>query len=201
MSPIGRTPVAQRIAHTLPGDGSRSADERWHELVSQIGAEIAGPLTAALERINTLASTGRIDRASLRALREEVEARTPGRHDRPAADALRLRAIAPVARAAATGRCAERRDRPPDRETTARGIDLKPSLKPAEVIVDASLLFGVLNTPLDWALEHARSQHRVLDRHQDLADACLAWPAASRTARSTASTDGAGASARAASTR
>ena len=34
---------------------------------------------------------------------------------------------------------------------------LKPALKPAEVIVDASLLFSLLNTTLDWALELARS--------------------------------------------
>jgi hypothetical protein len=43
------------------------------------------------------------------------------------------------------------------RETQARGIVLKPTLKPAEVIVDASLLFSLLNTMLDWALGHARS--------------------------------------------
>ena len=44
------------------------------------------------------------------------------------------------------------------RETTARGIVLKPSLKPAEVIVDASLLFSVPNSTLDWALANAHSQ-------------------------------------------
>jgi hypothetical protein len=43
------------------------------------------------------------------------------------------------------------------RETQARGIALKPSLKPAEVIVDASLLFSLLNTTIDWALANARS--------------------------------------------
>ncbi|MEO8526178.1 MAG: hypothetical protein ABI460_15740, partial [Caldimonas sp.] len=47
--------------------------DRWHELVSQVGAEIAAPLTAALERIHVLTATGKIDRASLRALRDEVE--------------------------------------------------------------------------------------------------------------------------------
>jgi hypothetical protein len=48
-------------------------DQRWHELVSQVGMEIAEPLTAALERIHLLTSTGQIDRAGLRALRDEVE--------------------------------------------------------------------------------------------------------------------------------
>ncbi|HET8869827.1 MAG TPA: hypothetical protein VFM48_05240, partial [Aquabacterium sp.] len=46
---------------------------RWHELASQIGRELAEPLTSALERITTLMTTGRIDRAGLRALRQEVE--------------------------------------------------------------------------------------------------------------------------------
>ena len=48
--------------------------ERWRELVSSVGREIAMPLTAALERIHALIGSGKIDRASLRALREEVEA-------------------------------------------------------------------------------------------------------------------------------
>ena len=43
------------------------------------------------------------------------------------------------------------------RETQSRGIVLKPALKAAEVIVDASLLFSLLNTVLDWALAHAQS--------------------------------------------
>lgn len=46
---------------------------RWPELVGALGAEIASPLTAALERISALTTTGRIDRQGLRALREEVE--------------------------------------------------------------------------------------------------------------------------------
>jgi hypothetical protein len=33
-------------------------DQRWHDLVSQLGVEIAGPLTAALERIHGLTATG-----------------------------------------------------------------------------------------------------------------------------------------------
>jgi len=44
------------------------------------------------------------------------------------------------------------------RETLARGVVLKPSLKPAEVIVDASLLFSLLNTAIDWALANTQSQ-------------------------------------------
>ena len=42
-------------------------------VAAQLGGEIASPLTASLERINRLATTGTIDRQSLNALRCEVE--------------------------------------------------------------------------------------------------------------------------------
>ena len=158
MSDLDRSKVAQEPTGTLPGDGSPGESDRLHALVSQMGAEIAVPLTAALERINALTSTGRIDRQSLRALREEVEA---ARHAgmigqqltrfacgrlRQSHDRLQLADVM-------NGVLAHRA-----RETQARGIRLKPSLKPAEVIVDASLLFSLLNTTLDWALANAQSQ-------------------------------------------
>ena len=47
--------------------------DHWRDVVSEMSAEIAGPLTAALDRVQTLATTGRIDRGSLRALGEEIE--------------------------------------------------------------------------------------------------------------------------------
>ena len=158
MSEIGRNPAAHKAAHTLPGDGSPDEHERWHELVSQIGAEIAAPLTAALERINTLTSTGRIDRQSLRALREEVEvARQAGmigqQLTRFASGRLRQSHERLQLADVLNGVIAHR-----TRETQARGVSLKPSLKPAEVIVDASLLFSLLNTTVDWALANAQSQ-------------------------------------------
>ena len=74
MSEIGRNPAAPGATPVAPAEEPLMPNERWHELVSQIGAEIAAPLTAALERVNTLTSTGRIDRQSLRALRDEIEA-------------------------------------------------------------------------------------------------------------------------------
>lgn len=139
-------------------DEGRTESQRWQDLSSQIGAEIASPLTAALERIHALTTTGRIDRASLRALREEVErARQVGMLGQQLARFAsgRLRQSHERLQLADTlkGMLAHRA-----RETQARGIVLKPSLKPADVIVDASLLFSLLNTTLDWALANARSQ-------------------------------------------
>ena len=132
--------------------------QRWHELVSQIGLEIAAPLTAAMERITMLTSTGRIDRGGLRALREEVET------------ARQIGMIGQQLARFATGRLRQSHERLQladvlngviahrTRETTARGINVKPSLKPAEVIVDASLLFSLLNATVDWALANSQSQ-------------------------------------------
>ena len=173
LSDVGRTPAAHAVAHTLPGDGSVDEHERWHDLVSQIGAEIAAPLTAALERINTLTSTGRIDRASLRALRDEVEAaRQAGmigqQLTRFASGRLRQSHERLQLADVLNGVIAHRL-----RETTARGVVVMPSLKPAEVIVDASLLFGVLNSTVDWALANAHSQI-------DFAIDIKSWPAHAR---------------------
>jgi hypothetical protein len=131
--------------------------DRWRDLISAVGSEIAGPLTAALERINALTTSGKIDRASLRALREEVEA------------ARQAGMIAQQLARFASGRVRQSQERLPladtlkmvlahrARETHARGISIKPALKPADVVVDASLLFSLLNTMLDWAMQLARS--------------------------------------------
>lgn len=174
MSDLKRGPVPAGAKDAAVAEARKSVDSpRWHELVAEIGAEIAAPLTAALERINALIATGRIDRAGLRALRDEVEtARQVGMigqqltrfasgRTRQSLERLQLSDML-------SGVLAHR-----TRETQARGITLQPSLKPAEVIADASLLFSLLNTTLDWALVHTRSQ---IDFSIDI----KSWPAHAR---------------------
>lgn len=158
MSDINHNPGPRSSrSHPAPTADEASASERWHELVAEIGAATAEPLTAALERVHALITTGRIDRGSLRLLRDEVErARQAGitgqQITRFASGRLRQSHERLQLADTLKGVLAHRH-----RETQARGIVLKPSLKPAEVIVDASLLFSLLNTTLDWALELARS--------------------------------------------
>lgn len=147
--------------------------ERWRELVSAVGSEIASPLTAAMERIQTLIATGRIDRTSLRALRDEVEG------------ARRAGMIAQQLTRFASGRLRQSHERlslaqtlqsaldQRPRETAKRGIALKPPTAAADVIVDASLLFSLLNALLDWTLTLARSN---ITFEIDLS----AWPAKAR---------------------
>jgi len=144
-------------SHPAPAADEGEATQRWHRLVTEIGAATATQLTSALERIHTLITSGKIDRASLRALREEVDgARQAGmigqQIARFASGRLRQSHERLQLDETIKGVLAHRH-----RETQSRGIVLKPALKQAEVIVDASLLFSLLNTVLDWALAHAQS--------------------------------------------
>ena len=139
---------------------------RWHELVSQIGRELAEPLTAALERVTTLTTTGRIDRAGLRALRDEV--------DRARQTGIWCQQIARLA----SGRIRQSHERVHlthtvqsvlayrARELQNRGITLTQSLLPVEIQVDASMLFSLLNNLVDWWMDCAQGQVEVhVDRN------------------------------------
>lgn len=138
-------------------DPDSPVEARWRDLVTQISVEIAGPLTAALERVHALAGTGRIDRQGLQALREEVEqARAAGMIGQQLARFAsgRLRqsherlALAKIVQSVLTHRA---------RETQARGVRFEQRLKPVEVIADAALLSSLLNALLDWTLANART--------------------------------------------
>ena len=161
ISGISMTPSEKRAPH-LEGAVIDAAGieqtSRWRELVNAVGEEISTPLTHALERVHALTTSGRIDRSSLRALREEVEtARAVG-------------IIAQQITRLASGRLRQSHERLDvadllnnvlthrARETLARGISIKPRLQALPVIVDASLLFGLLNTLLDWTLRHTQSE-------------------------------------------
>lgn len=153
-TPHGR---GKRISNRPSTDTASPDNERWHALVSEVGAEVAAPLTSALERIHGLIATGRIDKPGLRSLRDEVEqarqigmigqqlTRFASGRVRQSPERVRL---AEVLKSVLAHRA---------RETQSRGIALKPTLKPADVIVDASLLFSLLNTTIDWALTNAQS--------------------------------------------
>ena len=154
--------VAQGLSHA-----------QWAEIMQQLGAEIAGPLSAALERIHNLSVTGQIDRQGLRALREAVaQAREAGMMGqqlaRLASGRLRLARerlqLAQLLRSVLAQR---------SRETQARGIQVRQMLKPVEVLADGALMFSLLNALMDWALA---STHSSIDLRLDLTP----WPAKAR---------------------
>lgn len=129
---------------------------RWHELLAQVGRQLAEPLTAALERVTTLSTTGRIDRAGLRALRDEV--------DRARQAGIWAQQISRLA----SGRVRQSHERVHltntvqsvlayrARELHGKGIELTQSLQAVEVQVDASMLFSLLNAMVDWWLDAAQ---------------------------------------------
>lgn len=146
---------------------------QWADIVQQLGAEIAGPLSSALERIHNLISTGQIDRQSLRALRESVaQARESGmvgqQLARLASGRLRLSRERLHLTQVLRGVLAHR-----SRETQARGIQVRQALKPIEIMGDGALLFSLLNALMDWALA---STHSSIDLRLELSS----WPAKAR---------------------
>lgn len=146
------TPTGGALSLPLPEQESA----RWQELLGQVGRELAEPLTAALERVTTLTTTGRIDRAGLRALRDEV--------DRARQAGIWCQQISRLA----SGRIRQSHERVHltntvqsvlayrAREMHTKGIELTQSLLPIEVQIDASMLFGLLNALVDWWMDCAR---------------------------------------------
>ena len=130
-------------------------EEHFRALIAQIGSEIGSSLSSALERVTALATTGKIDRPGLRALRDEIEqarragmigqqlARFASGRIRQSPEALSL---TQMLRDVLVQR---------GREISARGIDVRQAMRPVEVIVDATLLHTLLQALIDWTLEHA----------------------------------------------
>lgn len=146
---------------------------QWADIVQQLGAEIAGPLSAALEQIQELASTGQIDRRGLRLLRRSVDdARTAGmlgqQLARLASGSLRLNRERQHLTQMLRSVLAQR-----SRETQARGVQVRQSLKPVEIWADGALLFALLNALMDWALANT---HSSVDLRLDLTP----WPVKAR---------------------
>lgn len=146
-----RRPAPMHPSAVLPDQ-----DESALDLVTQVASAVAAPLTSALERVTALTETGTIDRMGLRALRDEIDA------------ARRASMVGQQIARFASGRIRQSQEQlnltqmlreallQRGQETQARGIQLRQVLKPAEVVVDASLLFALLQAVLDWGLEHAR---------------------------------------------
>ncbi|WP_374568420.1 hypothetical protein [Ideonella sp.] len=139
---------------TWPPEGQ---EEHYRALIAQIGSEIGVSLSSALERVTALATTGKIDRPGLKALRDEIElarrigmmgqqlARFASGRIRQSPETLSLTQM--------TRDVLMQRGR----EIGARGIDVRQAMRPIDVIVDATLLHSLLQALVDWAMEHAQA--------------------------------------------
>jgi hypothetical protein len=127
------------------------------DLVDQLGSEVAGTLSAALERINALAANERIDGVSLRALRDEIDlARRIGimgqQVSRFASGRVRI-----SSETLDLGKLLAEALHQRGPEIEGRGLEVRSQLQPAQVLVDASLCVSLLQALVDWSIEHARS--------------------------------------------
>jgi CheY-like chemotaxis protein len=135
--------------------GDAQSGQEWLALVGEFGADVAGPLTAALDRIDSLTKSGRIVRADLKALREEVaQARQVGMLGQQlsilAAGGARLAPERLVLDDTVQSLLGQRAGGVTDRE-----VSVAVSAPQAEVMVDPTLMFCLLNTLFEWALGNA----------------------------------------------
>jgi hypothetical protein len=133
-----------------------SSDAAW-QLACQIGVEVATPLTHALERALELQATGRIDRPGLHTLVTQIE--QARRASMVGQQIARLAQGGTQQQYETLNLTQSIRDVLAQRqgELDSRGVVVKQVLKPAEVIVDATLLTALIHTLFDWALRHACS--------------------------------------------
>ena len=155
MPAAGRAP--NRNAAAVPAHG---ASHEWRELVAQMGVN-RRPVDHGNRLVNAFATTGKIDRAGLRAIREAMDrvrrigiiaqqiSRFASGRVKPASEKLNLTQVLRDA-------LAQR-----GRETHTRGIELHQELAQADVIVDAAMLSALLQAMLDWSFEHARARITV----------------------------------------
>jgi hypothetical protein len=162
MSAAGKPVVPAAVAASAPGGdaaASAAATEAidGHALLGQLGSEVASALSAALERVNTLATTGKIGRKGLRELRECIElARRVGimgqQVNRLASGRVRQQAERIDLTALLRDSLAQHR-----RQIESLGFEVRPLLGPAQVMADPTLIFTLVEALLEWSFEHARS--------------------------------------------
>lgn len=150
--------------------GAEDADH-WAALFAQVGAEVAMPLTAALERVHSLRDGGahadwhvlatslaQARRAAMVAqqlarLVDSAVRQNPERLDLASLLGQVVAEVQPRAR--------------------ARGTPLLERARAATVVVDASLMYAALHAMLDWALAHSCSAlHLGIDHRH--------WPVRAR---------------------
>jgi hypothetical protein len=141
------------VAPQLPGEASAAgALQQWFALVGEFGADVAGPLTAALERIDSLSLSGRIVRADLKALRDEVQqARQAGMLGQQLS-ILASGAVRPAPERLVLDEVVQSVLRQRSSEVPQQPIGITVATQQADVMADPSLMFCLLGALFDWAL-------------------------------------------------
>ncbi|MDT7834276.1 hypothetical protein [Aquabacterium sp. OR-4] len=143
------------------------------DVVARLAAEVAVPLTQALERVMQLAHSGKIDRLGVQALRDEIDlARTAGLRGQQIARFIDGQAHPSVERVSLTevlgAVIAERAS-----DAGPQGPGQRQLLADLQVMGDATLIHRLLRAAADWAGGATRS---ALDWRLDL----KSWPVRAR---------------------
>ena len=164
---------ATRTAARTAVDPSPTNTPSMVDVVARIAAEVSGPLTAALERVVSLATSGRIDRAGLQSLRDEIDgARQVGLRGQQIArfaegimqQSIERIDLSRLLRDLLTAQAMQ---------AVAGAVGSRQTLGAAEVMGDLSLVHAVLQAAADWSGELALAS---VDWHLDLQP----WPVRAR---------------------
>jgi hypothetical protein len=173
MSAVGKPSDTPSVDKTAGSAAASFEGVDGHALLGQLGSEVATALSAALERVNALATTGKIGRKGLRELREFIElARRTGimgqQVNRLAAGRVRQNVERVDMTTVLRDALLQHR-----RQIDSLGYEVRQSLGPAQVMADPTLIFTLVETLLEWSFEHARS---AIDFRVELAG----WPVTAR---------------------
>ncbi len=157
MSSAGKPPAAQSSTREPDSVAASFEPVDGHALLGQLGSEVATALSAALERLNALATTGKISRKGLRELREYIElARRIGitgqQVNRLAAGRVRQQLERVDLTAVLREALLQHR-----RQIESLGFEVHQLLGPAQVMADPTLIFTLVEALVEWSFEHARS--------------------------------------------
>jgi hypothetical protein len=141
-------------AGEFPSTSSAPDDAAW-KVATQVGMEVACALTPALDSIRQMQASGRIDRAGLHSLVTQIEqarqASMLGQQiARLAHGGIQQQPETVNLSHALRDVLAQRQD-----DLRTRGMAVKQTINPADVVVDATLLSALLDAMLDWSLRHA----------------------------------------------
>lgn len=165
-------PASTATSDALEGHAAGEAID-GHALLGQLGSEVALALSAALERVNALATTGKIGRKGLRELREYIEL---GR---------RIGIMGQQVNRLAAGRVRQNVERVDltailkeallqhRRQIESLGFEVHQLLGPAQVMADPTLIYTLIDALLEWSFEHTRS---AIDFRIEL----TGWPVVAR---------------------
>lgn len=157
MTASGKPNPSDLDAHAAGSSPAAFEPVDGHALLGQLGSEVALALSAALERVNALATTGKIGRKGLRELREYIEL------------ARRTSIMGQQVNRLAAGRVKQTIERVDltailrealtqhRRQIESLGFEVRQLLGPAQVMADPTLIYTLLDALLEWSFEHARS--------------------------------------------